>query len=310
MKIKIDRHTDLINWIASAFDENFSGYLAQVHKYNDYRPEPEIRLRDGRIKTPDIVAVNYDKQIVLVIECKGGIEEELREKFGAELDTEKIKKQIDDYANVLWESLTKYFQKLKAEGMVDVVVATYPDLLNEFKKIKNHVDKKQRALWIFDNKGKKIYKHFGIHTDKALNECLSPTIGVPLRPYYPSIINFSRHSNKDHIAAEGLIRLLQHAICYSDFDFTIDKIDKILSGEMYGKHNSMPLLWQMNKDERYSRWRYMVAKAIENKWMREVEPGVYRFLNIHTGRDLDDNVTKILLGTMIRRIKETCGLHG
>jgi hypothetical protein len=35
----------------------------------------------------------------------------------------------------------------------------------------------------------------------------------------------------------------------------------------------------------------MVSKSIKNKWMREVKPGVYRFLNIHTHRDLDDNIT-------------------
>jgi len=203
----------------------------------------------------------------------------------------------------------KYFPKLN-KSQIDVVIVTYPDLLDDLKNLKDDINVKKRALWLLNDNGKRIYKELGSHTDITLDDILLPSKGIPLPSHYPSIINFSRDSNKDHIAAEGLLRLLPYAISYSDFDFTIEKIDKILSGGIEGIQTHMPLLWQMNPEERFSRWRHMVGIAIENKWMREAHPNLYHFLNIHTSKDLDDNVTKQSLGTMIRRIKETCGLHG
>lgn len=307
MEIKIDRHTDLINWVCSAFDPRFSGYLAQIHKYDDYRPEPEVEIKDGRIKTPDIIAVNYEKQVALVIDCKGGLDEEMRRKFGAEIDVGKIKDQANDYATILHSSLVRYFPELKTSEM-DVIIATYPDLWADLKGLEKDIDVEKRALWLINLGEKAIYKTLGNHTDVTLDDILSPSRGVPLPSYYPSIINFSRDSNKDHIAAEALIRLLQYAIHNSDFDFTIERIDEILVGRNSG--NMMPLIWQINTEERFSKWRHMVGRAIENKWMREAHPGVYCFLMPHKAKDMDDNITTPALGNMIRRIKETCGLHG
>lgn len=308
MGIKIDRHTDLINWLCSTFDVRFSGYLAQVHKYDGYRPEPEIELEDGRPKTPDIVAVNYEKQIALVIDCKGGLDKQLMEKFHAEIDTRKIQEQIDDYSTISRNSLIKYFPRLILSEM-DIIIATYPDLWDDLEKIRKDFDVKRRALWLFNDDEKRIYKIHGNHTDTSLNESLVQ--GVPLPSHYPSIINFSRHSDKNHIAGEGLTRLLLYALYYADFDFNIEKIDQILSGRLLGiQETSMPLLWQLNKEERYSRWRHMIGKAVENRWMREAHPGVYRFLNIHRREDLDDSITEPSVGTMVRRIRRICGLHG
>lgn len=311
MGIKIDRHTDLINWVCSAFDQRFSGHLVQIHRYDEYRPEPEVEIKDGRIKTPDIIAVNYEKQIALVIDCKGGLDEEMRKKFGVEIDVGKIKNQVDDYATILHSSLVRYFKGLK-ESEMDVIIAIYPDLEADLKGLEKNIDVKKRALWLINLDEKAIYKTLGSHTDTTLDDILSPSRGVPLPSHYPSIINFSRDSNKDHIAAEALIRLLHYAIYNSDFEFTIEKIDGILTGDLNDADitNMMPLLWQINKEEKFGKWRHMVGRAIENKWMREAYPGVYRFLMPHKAIDMDDNITTPSLGNMIRRIKETCGLHG
>jgi len=231
----------------------------------------------------------------------------MRKKFGAEIDVGKIKDQANDYATVLHSSLVRYFPELKTSEM-DVIIATYPDLWADLKGLENDIDVEKRALWLINLGEKAIYKTLGNHTDVTLDDILSPSRGVPLPSYYPSIINFSRDSNKDHIAAEALIRLLQYAIHNSDFDFTIERIDEILVGRNSG--NMMPLIWQINTEERFSKWRHMVGRAIENKWMREAHPGVYCFLMPHKAKDMDDNITTPALGNMIRRIKETCGLHG
>jgi len=305
--MKIDRHTDLINWVCSAFDSELSGYLAQIHRYDEYRPEPKVEIKDGRIKTPDIIAVNYEKQIALVIDCKGGLDEEMRKKFGAEINIGKIKDQANDYATIIHSSLVRYFPKLKTSEM-DVIIATYPDLWADLKGLEKDIDVEKRALWLINLEKKAIYKTLGNHTDATLDDILSPSKGVPLPSHYPSIINFSRDSNKDHVAAEALTKLLQYAIYNSDFDFTVEGIDKILVG--HNSRNKMPLIWQMSKEERYSRWRHTIGRAIENKWMREARPGVYRFLMPHKAKDMDDNITRSSLGGMIRRIRETCGLHG
>ena len=297
-----DRHTDLINWICSTFSVKLSGYLALKHKYDEFRPEPEVKILDGRTKTPDIIAVNNEKQVVLIIECKGGLDTQLSERFYGKFDPEKTRKQINDYSTILHDSLIEYFPNLKTLEM-DIIIAIYPDFLVHLEKIRDKIDVKKRALWEFNEEEKNIYKTLGDHTDISLDESLSR--GVPVSFHHPPpIVWFSRHSNKDHVAAEGLIKLLLHAVYRSDFDFNIEKIDRILN-----ETTQPPLLWQLNKEERHERWRYMVSKSIRNKWMKEVKPDVYRFLNIHTHRELDDNITSRSFDTMVRKIREGCGLH-
>lgn len=298
-----DRHTDLINWMCSAFETKYSGYLAMLHRYDDYRPEPSIRTVDGKPVTPDIIAVNGEKQIVLVIECKGGLDRQLTERFHGEFDPEKTRRQISEYSQIPHESLIEYFPDLRPSEM-DIVIAIYPDFLINLEKIKTEIDRKKRALWEFDDGKKKIYKTLGEHTDLQLDESLSNGVPAVSLPHPPPIIWLSRHSSKDHVAAEGLIKLLLHAVHRSDFDFTVERVDQVLKEE-----TQPPLLWQLTKEERHERWRYMISKAIRNKWMREVKPGMYRFLNVHTREDLDDNITSRSFDTMMRNIREGCGLH-
>ncbi|MGD2072902.1 MAG: hypothetical protein PVG65_05390 [Candidatus Thorarchaeota archaeon] len=139
-----DRHTDLINWICSTFSVEFSGYLALKHKYDEFRPEPEVKIKDGRTKTPDIIATNNEKQIVLIIECKGGLDKQLKERFYGEFDPEKTKKQINDYSTILQDSLVEYFPGLKSSEM-DIIIAIYPDFLVNLEKIKEEIDVKNRS---------------------------------------------------------------------------------------------------------------------------------------------------------------------
>ena len=302
MGSKGDRHTDLINWICSTFTIEYSGYLAQVHKYDEFRPEPEVKITNGGIKTPDIIAINKEKKIVLVIECKGGLDEQLSQRFNVKFDPKKTRKQINDYSMISYDSLINYFSDLEPSKM-DIIIATYPDFLINLKAIEDEINMKGRALWEFNNDEKKILKKNGIHTDSLLDESLSNGIKIPLS-HPPPIVWFSRHSNKDHVAAEALCKLLLYAVYNSDFNFTINKIDQILVNE-----TKPPLLWQMSKKERFERWRYMINKSINNKWMRQVKPDVYCFLNVHTHKDLDENAISRTFDTTIRKIRKECGLN-
>ena len=299
-----DRHVNLINWVSSLFDDSYSGKLRE-YNYLDYRPEPVVLLNDGTPKTPDIVAVNYDQKIVLIIECKGGLDKEAKKYVG--IETEPIIKQTEDYSNINLNSMKKYFPNIDNLGS-DVILTTYEDIQNDFENMKDHVNSKGRAFWLFQNSNPRIFKKYGEHIDDNLNNLLSPSNGIDLPSKCPTIIYYSRTSDTKTIVGEGLIRLFNYAVSYSDFEYNIEKIDDILQGDKYYSTKNKRMLWQLNKDERYKKWRKILNQGKEKRFLKEKSYGNYSFIDSE-GKFINDKISNYMYNKIINNIKKEFGTY-
>lgn len=304
----MDRQTELINWTCSIFDNDLAiGVLNRDCHYTEFRPEPVVAIKSSdKTKTPDIVAVNFDKRLLLIIEGKGGADPLLKEKLGLTIDISKHLTQLNEYTNIDIPSLKKYFDKIDGNSKFDVVVIVFEDSYQDFKKLEN--DFKNGCFWVCDLKNKHIRKTDGKHKDDKLNKITSekPYIQLSHSESTPFYIYFSRHSPKDNIIAEALSRLLIYSYSNQDFELSIEKIDNILMKDISPEPASMkPMLWQFTKDERMKRWRQLIGIATDkkHKWMKEVKQGVYRFLK-PDGNLVDENLLNSTLRVLLRQFNE------
>lgn len=267
-------HTQLLNWTYSLYLNQFRGnaHLANLGYFG--RPDPTLELEQSKKKivTPDFIATDK-KGIVQIHDIKGF--ESLMQRINDNDIAEKIKQEfqkITQYRNITESSIKSFFSKHEINlknTTVELIAVMDFDFYSRHKKIIDLCAKKSNVIvWTIDKNQNRIRKHAGHHLDKKLDQIFKPSISLPIPPWCPTLVLFTRQTEKrikTYYFASNLIAAL---VQDSKSTVKFSEIDDLMI------HSTPPKFAHLVPDEREKEWAALLFEAINrDKILKKSEKG-------------------------------------
>jgi len=268
-------HTQLLNWTFSLYMNQFRGNAHLANQGYFGRPDPTLEIEQSvkrKTVTPDFIATDQ-KGIVQIHDIKGF--ERLMQRINDNDIAEKIEQEfqkISDYRNVTESSIKSFFSKHKIDLKnisVELIAVMDFDFYIRHKKIIDSCAKKSNVIvWTIDINQKRIRKHAGHHLDNKLDQMFKPSIVLPIHPWCPALVLFTRQTDKRvktyHFTSNLIAALVQDSKNLIKFS----EIDNLMI------NSTPPKFAHLIPAEREKEWITLLFEAINrDKILKKSEKG-------------------------------------
>lgn len=246
------------------------------------RPDPTLEIEQSakKIVTPDFIATDQ-KGIVQIHDIKGfeGLMQRINDNDIAQKIEQKFQ-EISEYRNVTESSIITFFSKhgiaLKDTAIELIVVMDF-DFYSRHNKIIDSCAKKSNVIvWTIDVKQKRIRKHSGHHLDKKLDQLFKSSIVLPIQPWCPPLVLFTRQTDKRVKTYHFTSNLIAALVQDSKSSIKFSEIDDLMV------HSTPPKFAHLVQDEREKEWINLLFEAINrDKILKRSEkgPDIYELQN-------------------------------